>query len=271
MSKQYRIKWTEADLKELNRVVKNFNSKLARLEKKDPKNANKLPKFSKEVFDPDLRENVVVFTDRLSVNQLKEMINTRQDFNREINALKRFSRRGAEKLVSIDNTDNNIEITKWQKEEMNRRLVYINKRREARRDEISKIDIVDKGESAGYKFGAVGMGSQALKELNPITISYPSMTNYDMKWKFRTILKESQSDYFNKRDELLRLNYIKSLEENFNSSDIQDVIDKIKNMNPSQFLAMFYAQGGNFEFSYPPDEEQYQGYVEQVKSIWKIE
>lgn len=265
MSKRYPIKWSEADLKEAKRVLKNFNAKLARVEKKNPKAKNNLPKFSKHGED-EYGNRIVEFTDRLSLEQLQEMIYSRQDFNREINALKRFSRRGAENLITIDDTDNNIKITKWQNEEMNRRLVHINRRRNQRRNEISEIIIKDVNEQAGYRVAE--MGNQALKELNPLTKSFKTMSNKDMHWKFNTILAESNSNYFNEKDERLRENYIKSLTENYNEEDIKDIIENIRKMDSKDFVSEFYAQGGNFEYSYFPDDEQYQAYVEQLRGIW---
>ena len=41
MSKYHKIRWNESDDQELKRVVRNFNAKLKRLEKKDPQKYNK--------------------------------------------------------------------------------------------------------------------------------------------------------------------------------------------------------------------------------------
>ena len=96
MSRKYNIRWSEADEAELKRVVKNFNAKLTRLANKDPQNKNALP-------------------ERVSAAQLRDLIETRQDLNRELNALRRFSERGAEELVDVPDNDYNLKITKWQK------------------------------------------------------------------------------------------------------------------------------------------------------------
>lgn len=266
MSKQYKIRWREADLKELERVVRNFNAKVRRIEKKNPENAKYLPKFSKTVFDDELGQNVIEFTDRLSVNQLKEMIKTRKDFNREINALKRFSRRGAEEIITLDNTDNNIKTTKWQKIEMSRRAAVINRLRKQRRDMIENIEV--KG-GTGYKVGDIGMGNQASHELAPLKITFPSMTQTDLKWKFKNVVDQSMSDYFNERDEMLMDNYINSIFQNYNYEDVKDVIDKISSMSLIEFLNVFYENPGIFEWSYH-DEEQYHAYVNQIKEIWGV-
>ena len=92
MPRRYNIRWSQADEAELKRVVKNFNAKLTRLAKKDPQSAAALP-------------------ERVSAAQLRDMIETRQDLNRELNALRRFSERGAEELVDIPDNYYNEKIT----------------------------------------------------------------------------------------------------------------------------------------------------------------
>ena len=86
MSKQYNIRWKQDDNQELRKAVKNFNAKISRLEKKDPQNKEALP-------------------EKITVKQIKELISTRQDLKRELNALQRFSKRGAEKIIEIPDTD----------------------------------------------------------------------------------------------------------------------------------------------------------------------
>ena len=68
-------------------------------------------------------------------------------------------------------------------------------------------------------------------------------------------MKESQQGYWNKRDIIMKKNYITSLEQNFNANDIKDVIEHIDNMDFNDFRKIFEAEGGNFELSVPPDEE----------------
>lgn len=79
MSRRHNIKWQKSDSQDLSKAVKNFNAKISRLEKKNPELKNALP-------------------EKVSVRQLKELINTRQDLKREINSLKRFSKKVLKKL-----------------------------------------------------------------------------------------------------------------------------------------------------------------------------
>ena len=249
MSKHHQIRWKQSDNEELARVVRNFNAKLKRISTKNPELKNALP-------------------DKVSVKQLKELINTRQDLNRELNALKRFSKRGAEKIVDVPGNDYNLKITKWQRTEMNRRVGIINRRRKTRLEELQNTEMKSRGESLGYTRGQLGMGKATEVSLRPMNAFTRRMNQQDLKWKWKSIMNESQSDYFTKKDYQLRNNYIKALEQNYNSKDISNVIDTIKNMDIKEFLQKFDEEGGTLEFAYPPNQEQYEGYVNALKSTW---
>lgn len=249
MSKHHKIRWTDADNQELAKVVRNFNAKISRLAKKNPQIKNVLP-------------------EKQSVRQLKELINTRADLKRELNALKRFSKRGAEKIVVVPNTDYNLTLTKWQKVEMNRRIGIINRRRKKRLEELENIEVESRGEAAGYTRGELGMGRLEKVELAPMNAFTRRMTQADIKWKWASVMKQSQSDYFNERDYQLRDNFIKTLQENYNTNDIKDVIDRINNMDIGDFLNEFHKDPAAFEWAYPPNQEQYEGYVSSLKATY---
>ena len=249
MSKQYNIRWKQSDNDDLRKAVKNFNAKISRLEKKNP----------------ELKE---VLPERVTVAQMKELIDTRQDLNRELNALRRFSRRGSEQVVQVPDNDYNLQLTKWQKEEMTRRVGIINRKRKKRLEEISNIEMTSRGQKLGYKRGELGMGKADEIALKPMKAFTPKMTKTDLRKKFKTIKKESQSSYWNLRERVMKANYIKSLEENFNPNDVEDIIDAIDRMSFEEFYKTFQAEGGNFETAYPPDAEQYDAYLTALKSTW---
>lgn len=262
MSKYHKIRWKSSDEQELARVVKNFNAKIRRLEKKDPQkyNKNTLPTF----WD----EKTQSYSNRISVGQLKDLIQTRKDLNRELNALKRFSKRGSEEIVFIPTNDNNLYITKWQRSEMKRRVNYINARRKHRLEELEKIEVEHMGKKLGYTRGDIGMGKQAKNELSPIKAFNPSTEKFNVKARFRSIMKQSQTDYFNAADYRLRENFIKGMEENYNPEDIKDVVEHIRNMDIKDFLNEFNKDPNAFEWDYPPNAIEYEGYLSKLKATW---
>ena len=250
MSRTYNIRWQESDNQELKKAVKNFNAKITRLIKKNPSLKNVLP-------------------EKVSVGQMRDLIETRQDLKREINALRRFTQRGAEELVEVPDNEYNLKTTKWQKEEMTRRIGNINKKRKKRLKELQATELKSRGEDLGYTKGELGMGKTEAVSLSPMKAFSPKMGRADLNVKFKNIIKESQSTYWTRRDILLKDNYIKSLEENFNSNDIQDIVQAIHNMDYKEFKQKFDAEGGNFELSYPMGDKQTEmEYLSALKAIW---
>ena len=209
MSKQYNIRWKPDDNQELRKAVKNFNAKIRRLEKKDPQNKAALP-------------------EKVTVRQLKELISTRRDLNRELNALKRFSKKGSEEIIDVPDSKYNLKITKWQKEEMTRRAGIINRKRKRRLRELSEIQLESRGEKLGYTRGAIGMGKAEEISLTPIRAFTPGMNTRDLKKKYNMILKESQSVSWDEKELRLKANYIKALQQNFNPNDVKDIIEEIE-------------------------------------------
>lgn len=247
MSKKYNIKWTEDDSKELARTVKNFNAKISRLEKKNPAIKNTLP-------------------EKVSVKEMKELIDTRQDLKRELNSLKRFTQRGSEQLVTVPDNDYNLQITKWQKNEMTRRAGVINRKRKVRLQEISDIEMTSRGEKLGYTRGQLGMGKADEVALSPINAFTPKMTRTSLRKKFEVLKKESQSTYWRKRELQLMENYKNSLLRNFKASDVEEIINVINDMDFKEFYKIYQGEGGNFENVYHLGEEE--KFLTALKATW---
>lgn len=249
MSKPRSIRWRPSDEEELRKAVKNFNAKLSRLAKKDPQKAAALP-------------------ERASVKQLRELIHTRQDLNREINSLRRFSKKGAEEIVIAPDNKYNLEITKWQRYEMNLRKSIINRKRKKRFDEVMSIEAESQGVKLGYTRGQIGMGSIEKNSLLPINAFTPSMNRADLNMKHRALMKESQDDYWEWRDTRMKEGYIKGLAQNYNPNDVKDIIDAIRQMDFKEFRRIVGANGGRFEEIYFPNQNVYWDYVTGLRAQW---
>lgn len=251
MSKSYNIRWTDADNKELRRVVKNFNAKISRLEKKNPELKNALP-------------------ERASVKAIKELVSTRNDLKRELNSLQRFSKKGSETIVVAPGNEYNTKITKWQRTEMNRRAAVINRKREKRRNDLFNKELTSRGEPLGYTAGQLGMGKIASNELKPIKAFTPSMSKADLKKKFETLVKESQDNYWMKKELQLKESYMKTLLQNFSPEDVEEVAKRIEEMEFDEFYETFLEEGGTLEDIYPPPKgtPEYEAWVTQINSVW---
>ena len=133
-------------------------------------------------------------------------------------------------------------ILRWEKNEINRAVPIINKKRQQMKEQIEKIEVTYKGQGMNYKIGDVGMGNNLINALEPLTGIYGSMERKDIKGKIETIRLHSKSDFYDTRNLRLKENYIKGLKENFSINDVQDVITKINELDDDEFLKVFYAE-----------------------------
>lgn len=228
------IKWGKRNTNTLNRAMNNYNKKIDMLAKADPTNKAALPP-------------------KLTMKQMKDAIHTQDDFTREVNALKGFMKKGAETLVDMPLNNNNLKITRWQKEQMEMRAQAITDIRKSKREMIAGLEVTDRGEKVGYRRGDIGMGKASELSMRDMEPFYKTMSHFDARERFLSMLRESGDKYWNYRDLLLRENYIREMEKNFNgfNDEIREMVDAIRNMSLDQFRKIFEAEGGDFDFVYP--------------------
>ena len=248
MAKKYNMRWTDQDQKDLQRAVKTFNQKISRMAKRNPEIKNALP-------------------DKVKMKEIRSLIKTRQDFIREINSLKRFSKKGNDEIVSFGYYD--TKITKWQKNEISLRLKVINRKRKKKLDEVNELEMTQGGEPLGYKKGQIGMGKIEQIELLPMTGLTPGMNIRDVKKKWRSILYQSQTDYLNLKDEQFKNNYIKSLTNNFSENEVAEIKKRLKQMKTQDFLKIYYSdENANIDSVYTPNKEEHDNKLEELRNVW---
>lgn len=248
MSRKSTFTWNDSNKNQLKQVVSDFNKKLTRLKKENPSIKSSLP-------------------EKVKFSDIKKVIANKQEFNKNVKRLERFLKPNAEKLVEVKDTRENIKITKWQYQEMNKLVKDVNRNRKERWEQLASKQLKVGAEELNYTRGQVGMGSQLENELKPTTAFSSSMENYDVKKRYKSLLIQSSSDYFRKRDYILRDNYIKTLKEEY-GNDSKEVVQKIKQMSIDDFLSTFYEQDHPFEFIYK--NEHYKDYLNVVRTTWKL-
>lgn len=251
MRRRYNIRWKQSDDKEIKRVVRNFNDKIRRLEKKDPKNKSALP-------------------EKISAKQIKELVVTRKDLENILKSYRRFSEKGSEEVVTVPGSKYNTKVTKWQKAEMERMVKTINKRRAKRKAAIEKWQATSGGQELGYTVGDAGFGQADKVALDPFATFYPTIDKKNLMMRFRHIQKEFQSSYFNEKEERLRYNYInKGLRVTYYDKEIEDIIEAIEKMPFNEFYKRFKQEGGTMEYvSKLPARADIDAYIEHLRSTW---
>lgn len=247
--------------KRATRVLGEFNKTIDKLERQGI-NKNALPK-------------------KMTVARLRDIAKSPESFRSEINVFEKFLKKGNQKLVTVTfpGTDNTITITKFQHDDMLRRAEIINAERRARRERIADIDMTSRGESLGYKRGQIGdtgMGSVANAGLKDWEAFTPGQTRSGTHYKYEGFLRESQPEFWDNKERILRLNYINELKKTYSQEIYKDrldtIINNINSMSFDEFYKIFEAEGGNFEQAlvYKPEKAETDAYVSGLERMWGV-
>lgn len=116
MAKSNKIRWRSVDQGRVSRIAQRFNAKITRVIKKHP-------------------EWVDIMPNRVNAKELSERLKngTRRQFDREMNRLERFLRKGAEMAYT---TKSGVATTVWQKKEIDNTFRAINAKRRAERKKL---------------------------------------------------------------------------------------------------------------------------------------
>lgn len=177
MSRRSNIKWRKSDRKKISNAVRQFNSKITRTLKLHPDFERFLP-------------------DKISVKELTSKIETRNDFNREVNSLLRFLKKGAETPFT---SKSGIETTKWGKQEISYKIAQINRSRTLRRKKANVSTF--KGT----------MGSIQENNLKPKIFDINKIRKNDWKLFIENVEKQVKSNYYSDKMRIYKENYIKAL------------------------------------------------------------
>lgn len=250
MAKQYNIRWNPNEPEQLRKAVRNFNAKVKRLEAK--------------------YEGVsgVVIPEKVSYKEMRKLIGTRGDLQRELKSLQSFTQRGSEELVRA-NTEDTIYLTKWQNKELKARAKRINKSRAERRDFLENQELIHKGEGLGYTRGAVGMGKTDALMLRPTSAFTPKMRKYEINEKMKHYRNESQSLYWKRRDALMVENYKKALTNSFNSR-ADDIKAKIDSMSIDEAKDIILSDPQEFNTAYPLTKDELNDYLKRLRIMWGL-
>lgn len=222
-----KIRWKDSDSAELQRLVKNFNAKLTRLEKKNPATAQSLPK-------------------RASVKDLKQGIETRADLQRELRSLQSFTKRGAENIVK---SSRGAQAMKWEIDEFNKAQRRVNRERAKERARLDELEMKSRGEDLNLKRKEMGsVNRNALKDSRK---NFNSLSQKEWELAKNAIDKRLDPEYHKKRQALMKQNYIKGLEK-YNYPD--ELIELIDSKSDEEFIDIFESDTeATFDFYYPDD------------------
>lgn len=226
MAKQPNIRWRKSDVREVERVIANFNAKLYRTRKKHPEAAEYLP--------PRLKKTEVIAS-----------IETRADFHRILDSYKRFSDRGSEAPFT---SDRGLKTTQWAVDEFKRNQDEENKRRKKRRKELGEKPVTQGGKPTGAKRKEMGhIKENAVRESkkNP-----SNMSNEEFKKASQLMEKKMRQSYNAEQARQMQINYIRGL---MREGYSEELINYMMTIPTDKFMEIIdLDESATFDFIYDP-------------------
>ena len=250
------------NLKELQRVVKNFNAKVDRLKAKE--------------LDLELPE-------KLSFKEIKgvkskgvePLVTNVKEIKNMTKTLKSFTKKGAEeKTVTLDS---GIKVTKWEFKTLDKLNKQGNELRRERLIELAKIPFMVRGEPQYYTepisgqripLSAISQGKTSIIELMPKNNNLKKVKSKEGWRRARQhIFRAGYKGSYNKRDAQFKENYIRTLEENFNS-DSDQLVRMLKYVPSDEFYRMTQSEERiRFQYLYPSGN--YGAALNALFNYWK--
>ncbi len=209
-----------------------------------------------------------VLPEREYARDLKKKLSTAQDYEREINRLRRFGKADVTKTTTIGRYDN-IKITQYEKQEIKRQVDNINRRRARKIKTIQEKEISVGGKRTGFKRAQMPSFREA--DLSPKKLNWERFGSKKELEKYKETLDyQRMSDYFDRRAEGFKKSYIGSLKTAYGEKNIKPLIDKLSNMKASKIEEMYYSeQDATIEYTYMPTTSE-ESKIQNIYNIWGI-
>jgi hypothetical protein len=249
MSRKPNINWRASDAERLEKEIRRFNAKVSRTKRAHPELENILPETIKKSDKAKMIEEIKA--------------KPRSEFNKQINSLSRFSKRGAEQVI-VSKTGN--AVTKWEKNEVALKVAQINRERARERKAVQNMDVTSRGESVGLKRGQ--MGSERLNELHPKKFNFDKIKGGKEWEKFKaSVERQASPEARDKRMEEYKANYIKGLKEAFGEY-ANDIIEIVESLPAEKVVSTYYGeQEATIAFFYEKQDMDLK--LDILEGIWQ--
>lgn len=231
-------KWKKEDYSNLRKAVNRFNKRVDELIKETGK-VQYLPK-------------------KFSYYELKDTITTKTDLNKTIKMLDRFQKKGQDKKIVVPNTEKEIEITRWEYNELNRLGKAINKKRDKRKEQLIKYNEKSGDGKLRGEFKKAGMGRVDLKALDHIEPIPYGIERFQAHERVISFMNESRLDYYKEKDYVYKKNVIGMLRNNFKykKKQAQKLANIIEGMSMNKFMDVYHGHRDLVEFAYSSPEQE---------------
>lgn len=210
MPKYHKIRWSENDKKELSRLIKNYNAKIDYHAKKNG---------SKEGLPQ-----------KLKVREVKANIVSRNDFNRTLDKITLFLKRGGEQLLENKNA---VKITKAEYQYTMKNIDEVNEKNEKERNKMLNNPV--------YVNGELLMTARRMATINKLQ---PFIFNFNNIIDFQSYAKYFESKLFDTHWKLEEQAYLDTLIEcikgQYNEKNIEILTELFKAVGGRKLLNLYY-------------------------------
>ena len=204
---------------EINRTIKNFNQKIARLEK----------------------EQKDLLPSKITKKSLKSTVYTRSELQRKLKELQRFSKRGAEDIIT---TSGGVRLTKYELNEIKRENARVKRNitREINRVKTEKPKIFGKKQTSTFS----EMGDQDFLNLVARRKALEKDVNKLTREEFERFTKLVEKTGKNQQymNNIFKENYFDMLSKlayyfDYDNEKLTYLKDKLMSLQPNDFLKLF--------------------------------
>lgn len=208
--------------KELQRAIRNFNSKIKRLESVD-----------REIDIPE----------KESITAIKSRVSSKWDLNREIDRLERFTKRNAEELVQ---NKARVVLSRWEFENIQREQRRLNARLLREIERYGSITPTEFGTKQSATYAQMGDEKLSNLKARQKAISNKSIrtSNKEQLKSLQTLLNKTAANYRKDKDifynnyldgTLLNLGYYVG----YDKEKLDYIKEKLNELTPDQFIKAF--------------------------------
>lgn len=204
---------------EINRTIKNFNQKIARLEKQE-------------------RE---LLPSKITKKDLKESVYTRTELQRKLKELQRFSTRGAEDIIE---TKGGVKLTKYELNEIKRENARIKRNitREINRLKVEKPKIFGKTQTSTFSEMGDSDYLNLLARRKALEKDINKLTPKEFEGFKKLVERTGKNQLY--MNNLFKENYFKMLTDlayyyDYDNDKLNMLKQKLMNLKPNDFLKLF--------------------------------
>ena len=211
------IRYTKNLTADINKIVRNYNAKISRLEK-----------IEEELYLPE----------KTSINEIKEMAHNRRELNRMLKDLQRFSKKGMEKTVSFSS---GVEMSRYEAEKLknNLRIAKAKATRELKNFKSTPIKVFGIPQNTPHEYDEAYLNLKAQREQLDKDISKLSKRELErLESNINDLLNSYDAENLYKNnwlDMFDKLSYYGEIDE----SKKKQILERLDKLSPSNFTKLY--------------------------------